>query len=58
MDRQPAIIRNGELLGPLGKNYLAYTNAIRLMISELYKNGGKAKRIPSIREIVEQEVGK
>jgi hypothetical protein len=59
VDQQSEIIRGGELLPVLGKSYLAYLNALRLSLAELYKNynGGKG-RVPSIAEIINEAEGK
>lgn len=56
VDSQPEIIRGGELLPVLGKNYLAYLNSIRLTLAELYKDHHKhQKRGPTLQEIIEAE---
>ena len=53
VDRQSVIIKDGKLLPVLGKNYLAYMNALRLALAELYKNYGNGKKkIPTIQEII------
>ena len=56
VDQQQEIIKDGELLPVLGKNYLAYLNSLRLTLGELYKSytGGKGK-VPSIEEIIQNE---
>lgn len=38
VDQEENIIQKGELIPVLGKNYLAYLNALRLSLAELYKN--------------------
>jgi hypothetical protein len=43
VDQQPNIIKDGELLPVLGKSYLAYLNALRLSLAELYKDNHKSK---------------
>jgi hypothetical protein len=56
VDEQPEIIKGGELIPVLGKNYLAYLNSLRLALDQLYKDHTKGKnKVPSIQEIVAEE---
>jgi len=56
VDKQESILKDGQLLPVLGKNYLAYLNSLRLTLSELYKDHGKhQKRGPTLQEIIEAE---
>lgn len=50
IDQQEEIIRNGELLPVLGKNYLAYLNSLRLALDQLYKNHSAKSKVPTIEE--------
>jgi hypothetical protein len=38
IDKQSEIIKEGELIPVLSRNYLAYFNSIRLTLAELYKH--------------------
>jgi hypothetical protein len=56
VDEQPELIKDGQLLPVLGKNYLAYLNSLRLALDQLYKDNHKSKgKIPTINEIIEAE---
>jgi len=56
VDEQSALIKDGQLIPVLGKNYLAYLNSLRLALDQLYKDNHKAKnRVPTIRDIIEAE---
>lgn len=53
VDTTTEIIKDGRLLPVLGKNYLAYLNALRLSIDQLYKDHWRGKaEIPSIQDII------
>lgn len=53
VDQQPEIIKDGQLIPCLSKNYLAYLNSIRLTLSELYKDYGQSTtKVPTIQEII------
>ena len=55
VDRQKEIIKRGELIPVLGKNYLAYLNSLRLTLAELYKGYGENKtKVPTIQEIISE----
>ncbi len=55
VDRQKEIIKGGELIPVLGKNYLAYLNSLRLTLAELYKGYGENKtKVPTIQEIISE----
>ena len=59
VDRQKDIIKGGELIPVLGKNYLAYLNSLRLTLAELYKDSGRSKtRVPTIQEIISEHEGR
>ena len=45
VDQQIDIIKDGQLLPVLGKSYLAYLNAVRLTLGELYKDAGKGNKL-------------
>jgi hypothetical protein len=49
-DRQKDIIKDGELIPCLGRNYLAYTNGIRLTLQELYKHWDGSKPVKTLEE--------
>ena len=52
-DQQSEIIRDGNLLPVLGKNYLAYLNSLRLALEQLYKGNSRGKKeIPSIEDVI------
>ena len=52
VDRQPSVLNEkGELLSALGKNYLAFSNALRLDLQVLY-DGKQKNKTPSYQEIV------
>jgi hypothetical protein len=56
VDEQPELIKDGQLIPVLGKNYLAYLNSLRLALDQLYKDDHKNKgKIPTIEEIIEAE---
>jgi len=56
VDEQPELIKDGQLIPVLGKNYLAYLNSLRLALDQLYKDNHKNKgKIPTIKEIIEAE---
>ena len=44
VDGETSIIKDGQLLPVLGKNYLAYLNTLRLTLAELYKDHGKHQK--------------
>ena len=50
IDKQDEIIKNGELLPVLGKNYLAYLNSLRLALDQLYKGHSAKSKVPTIEE--------
>ena len=59
VDRQKEIIKGGELIPVLGKNYLAYLNSLRLTLAELYKDYGENKtKVPTIQEIISEHEGR
>ena len=59
VDRQKEIIKGGELIPVLGKNYLAYLNSLRLTLADLYKDYGKNKtKVPTIQEIISEHEGR
>jgi molybdopterin converting factor small subunit len=43
VDQQAEIIKDGQLLPVLGKNYLAYLNSLRLALDQLYKDNHRSK---------------
>jgi hypothetical protein len=52
VDKQPSVLNEkGELLSALGKNYLAFSNALRLDLQVLY-DGKQKNKTPSYQEIV------
>lgn len=52
VDRQPSVLNEkGELLSALGKNYLAFSNALRLDLQVLY-DGKQKNKTPTYQEIV------
>ncbi len=52
VDRQPSVLNEkGELLSALGKNYLAFSNALRLDLQVFYE-GKQKNKTPSYQEIV------
>ena len=56
VDKQSEIIKEGQLLPVLGKNYLAYLNSLRLALDQLYKDNHRSKgKIPTIKEIIQEE---
>lgn len=56
VDQQAEIIKDGQLLPVLGKNYLAYLNSLRIALDQVYKIGsGSKSRVPTIREIIAGE---
>ena len=56
VDEQSELIKDGQLIPVLGKNYLAYLNSLRLALDQLYKDNHKNKgKIPTIKEIIEAE---
>ena len=42
VDRQESIIKDGQLLPVLGKNYLGYLNSLRLTLDQLFKDRGSS----------------
>ncbi len=42
-DEQSELIKDGQLLPVLGKNYLAYLNSLRLALDQLYKDNHRSK---------------
>ena len=55
VDEQPELIKDGQLISVLGKNYLAYMNSLRLTLDQLYKVNHKSKgKVPSIKEIISE----
>jgi hypothetical protein len=57
VDRQESIIKDGQLLPVLGKNYLAYLNTLRLTLAELYKDHGKRQKGPDLKDYIEAKYG-
>lgn len=55
-DEQPEIIKDDKLISCLGKNFLAYTNAIRLTLEALYKTRPE-KKGQSLEEYLQQTYG-
>ena len=54
----PVVIKDGELIPVLGKNYLAYLNSLRIALDQVYKIGSATQtRVPTIREIIDAEGG-
>jgi hypothetical protein len=52
IDQQPKLIKDGQLLPVLGKNYLAYLNSLRLALDQLYKGNHQGKgKTPTLEEI-------
>jgi len=52
VDEQAEIIKDGQLLPVLGKNYLAYLNSLRLALDQLYKGNHQGKnKAPTLEEV-------
>ena len=55
VDQQAEIIKDGQLLPVLGKNYLAYLNSLRLALDQLYKDNHRSKgKERSLEEICQK----
>jgi len=57
VDQQPEIIKGGQLLPVLGKNYLAYLNSLRLALDQLYKDSNKRRKVPDLHEYLLEKYG-
>ena len=57
VDRQESIIKDGQLLPVLGKNYLGYLNSLRLTLDQLFKDRGKHQKGPDLKDYINAKYG-